>query len=86
MSKFSRMFTKGCLQKKLLRRGHWSIQGEGGGKSPFLVQQKKDIFLWGEGSKSFCHMSHIHFCVSVSTQFVAVLEALHYEKNFFILQ
>ena len=30
----------------------------------------------GEGSKSFCLMSHVHFCASVSTQFVAFLEAL----------
>ena len=55
---------------------------EGGGKKNplFLVHQKGDIFLWREGSKSFCHMFHVQFCPSVSTQFVAFLEALHYEK------
>jgi len=46
----------------------------------FLAHQKGDIFFWREVSKSFCHMSHVHFCVSVSTQFLAFLEALHYEK------
>ena len=52
--------------------------GMGGKKNPlFLVHQKGDIFLWREGSKSFCHMSHVIFGVSVSTQFVAFFEALH---------
>ena len=63
---------KGCLpKKKLLRRRHWSIREGGGKKNPlFLAHQKGDIFLWGEGSNFFCPMSHVHFCVSVSTQFV----------------
>ena len=43
----------------------------------FLAHQKGDIFFWREGSKSFCHMSHVHYGVSVSTQFVAFFEALH---------
>ena len=40
-------------------------RGEGGEKNPKLVHQKGDIFLWREGSKSregskyFCHMSHM---------------------------
>ena len=46
-------------------------------KTLCLVGQKGDIFLWREGSKSFCHMSHVHFGVSVSAQFVAFLEAVH---------
>ena len=54
--------------------------GRGVKKSPFLAHQKGDIFLWGEGSKTFCHMSHVQFCVSVSSQFVAVFDALQYEK------
>ena len=46
---------------------------EGGKKYPlFLLHQKGDISLWREGSKCFCPMSHVHFCVSVSTQFVAL--------------
>ena len=54
---------------------------EGVKKHPlFSAHQKGDIFFWREGSKSFCHMSHVHFCVSVSTQFLAFLKALHYEK------
>ena len=58
---------------------------EGGEKKPlFLLHQKGDIFIWGEGSKSFCLLSHVHFCASVSIQFVAFLEALHYE-NFLCL-
>ena len=52
----------GMPSKKLLRRGHWSIQGEGVKKSPFFKI----------------------FCVSVTTQYVAFLEALHYE-NFLCL-
>ena len=63
---------------KMLRRGYWSIPG--GKNLHFLVHQKGDIFLWGKGSKSFCLMSHVHFCASVSTQFVAFLEALLYEN------
>ena len=54
---------------------------EGGKKNPlFIAHQKGDIFSWGEGSKTFCHMSHVQFCVSVSSQFVAVFDALHYEN------
>ena len=52
-------------------------------KSPFLLHQKGDITLWREGSKSFCHMSHVHFCVSVSTQFGVFLEALQHENLIF---
>ena len=78
MSKFSRTFTKGCL-KKIAEKGTLVHTGGRGGKISFFSLAKKDIFLWGEGSKSFCNISHIHFCVSVSTQFVAVLEALHNE-------
>ena len=45
-----------------------------GGKNPlFLAHQKGDIFSWGGGLT----LSHVHFCVSVSTQFVAFLEAIH---------
>ena len=51
--------------------------GRGVKKSPFLAHQKGDLFLWREGSKSFCHMSHVLFGVSVSTLFVAFFEALH---------
>ena len=52
---------------------------EGGKKNPlFLIHQKGEIFLWGEGLKCFCLLYHVHFCASVSTQFVAI-EALHYE-------
>ena len=43
--------------------------GRGVKNSLFLLHQKGDIYLWREGSKPFCHMSHVHFCVSVSTQF-----------------
>ena len=47
--------------------------GRGVKKNPlFLTHQKGDIFLWREGSKSFCHMLHIQLCLSVSTQFVAI--------------
>ena len=45
--------------------------GGRGVKNPlFLAHQKGDIFLWGEGSKTLCHMSHVQFCVSVSSQFL----------------
>ena len=49
-------------------------------KLAHTAHQERDMLLWGEGSKSYCHMSLAPFCVSVSTQFVAFLEALHYEK------
>ena len=70
-------FAKVCLQKKNCWEGDIGpYRGEGGEKNPpFLVHRNGDIFLWGEGSKSFCLMSHVHFCASVSTQFVAFLEA-----------
>ena len=48
---------------------HWNIQEGEAEKSPFLLHPKGDIYLWREGSKYFCHMSHIHFGFSVSTQF-----------------
>ena len=44
-----------------------TYRGEGVKKYPlFSAHQKGDIFFWRERSKSFCHMSHVHFCVSVS--------------------
>ena len=53
----------------------------GGKRNPlFIAYQKGDIFLWGEGSKPYCCVSQVHFCVSVPTQFVAFLEALHHEN------
>ena len=55
-------YIREAFKKKLLRRRHWSIWEGGGKKIPFfLVHQKGDIFLWREGSKFFCHMSHAHF-------------------------
>ena len=47
----------------------------------FLVlEAKRGHIFRGEGQKSYCLMSHDHFCVTVSTQFVAFLEALRYEN------
>ena len=79
---FASFLSKGCLPKKNCWEGDIGPYGrEGGKKNPlFLAHQKGDIFLWGEGSKTFCHMSHVQFCVSVSSQFVAVFDALHYEN------
>ena len=73
------LWIRDAFKKKNCWEGDIGPYGrEGGKKNPlFLVHQKGDIFLWREGSKSFCHMSHVHFGVSVSTQFVAFLEALH---------
>ena len=56
--------------------------GRGVKKFP-LLHQKGDIYLWREGSKSFCHMSHVHVCVSVSIQFEVFLEALQHENFLF---
>ena len=57
---------------------------EGVKKYPlFSAHQKGDIFFRREGSKSFCHMSHVRFCVSVSTQFGVFLEALQHENFIF---
>ena len=50
--------------------------GRGVKKFPLLHQK-------GEGSKSFCHMSHVHVCVSVSIQFEVFLEALQHENFLF---
>ena len=58
---------------------------EGGKKIPFFGSSKRGHILMGEGSKSFCLMSHVHFCASVSTQFVAFLEALHYGNFLYLL-
>ena len=79
---------KGCLPKKKIAEKETLVHmgGRGVKKNPlFLVHQKGDIFLWGEGSKSFCLMSHVHFCASVSTQFEAFLEALHYGNFLYLL-
>ena len=68
---------KKIAEKETLVHTGW----RGGKRNPlFIAYQKGDIFLWGEGSKTFCHMSHVQFCVSVSSQFVAVFDALHYEN------
>ena len=73
--------SKGCLQKKNIAQKVTLEHTGGRGVKKFpLLHQKGDIYLWREGSKSFCHMSHVHFCVFVSTQFLAFFEALHYEK------
>ena len=51
--------------------------GRGVKKSPFFSSSKRGHILMEGEVKSFCPMSHVHFCVSVSTQFVAFLEALN---------
>ena len=62
---------KGCHKKNAEKETLVHTGGEGGKKNPpFLVHQKGDIFLRREGSKSFCHMSHVQFSVSVSSQFL----------------
>ena len=67
-----------AVKKKIAEKETLVHMGGRGVKNPlFLVHQKGDIFLWREGSKSFCHMFHVLFGVSVSTQFVAFFEALH---------
>ena len=45
-------------------------RGEGGEKNPKLVHQKGDIFLEGGVKIFLSHVTHVHFGVSVSTQFV----------------
>ena len=70
---------KKIAQKLIL--GHTG--GRGVKKFPFFAHQKGDIYLWKEGSKSFCPMSHVHFCVSVSIQFEVFLEALQHENFLF---
>ena len=65
------MLLRDAFKKKLLRRRHWSIQGGGGQKkSPFFSSSNRGHILIGEGSKTFCHMSHVQFWVSVSSQFL----------------
>ena len=50
-------------------------------KIPYFSLIKKGTYSYGgRGSKTFCHMSHVQFCVSASSQFVAVFDALHYEN------
>ena len=57
--------SEGCLQKKLMRRGHWSIQGEGGKKAPlFWGSSKRGHILMGGGVKIF--MSHVPCSLFVS--------------------
>ena len=53
------------------------VGGRGIKKSPFFSSPKRGHILMEGGVKIFCHMSHVHFGVSVSTQFVAFFEALH---------
>ena len=48
--------------------------GRGLKKSPFFGSSKRGHILMGGGVKIF--MSHVHFSVPVSTQFVAFLEVL----------
>ena len=63
-------YAQGCLQKKTIAQKVTleHTGGRGVKKSPFLASSKRGhIFM--EGSKYFCHMSHIHFCFSVSTKF-----------------
>ena len=75
-----------AVKKKIAEKETLVHTGGRGVKNPFfLAHQKGDIFLWGEGSKSFCLMSHVHFCASVSTQFEAFLEALHYGNFLYLL-
>ena len=57
--------------------------GRGVKKSPFFGSSKRGHILMGGGVNFFCPMSHVHFCVSVSTQFVAFLEALQHENFLF---
>ena len=74
-------FYKRCCPKKIAEKEEGDIgsyRREGGKKNLlFSIHQNGDLFLWREGSKSFCCMSHTHFCVSFSTQFVTFLEGLH---------
>ena len=76
---------KGCLPKNKIAEKETLVHTGGRGvKNPlFLVQQKGDVSLRREGSKSFCHIFHVHFCVSVSTQLVAFFEDLHYENSLY---
>ena len=52
--------------------------GRGVKKSPFFSSSKRGHILMGGGVNFFCPIFHVHFCVSVSTQFVAFLEALSF--------
>ena len=77
---FCKENSKGCLPKKKIAEKETLVHmgGRGVKKSPFFGSSKRGHILMGGGVKSFCLMSHVHFCASVSTQFVA-FEALHYE-------
>ena len=45
-------------------------------RSHFLLHQKGTYLHGGSGQNIFCHMSHIHFCASVSTKFVAMISGI----------
>ena len=49
--------SKGCHQKKLLRRRHWSIQGGRGKKIPFFSSPKRGHILMEGGVNIF--LSHV---------------------------
>ena len=63
------LWFRDAFNKKNCWEGHIGpYMGEGGRKIPFPKPIKKGTYSYG-GSKSFCHMLHIQFCISVSTQF-----------------
>ena len=81
ISEITFLLLRDAIQKKIAEKETLvHTEGRGVKKYPFLAHQKGDIFLWGDGSKTCCHMSHVQFCVSVSSQFVAVFDALHHEN------